>query len=223
MSKIASMLRACLGAAALSAAFTPAFADPLVYIDPASTTVSMGGGNFTVGIFVSGLTAAAPTGGFSATLNWNPLLLSGFSYVADPTNGMGVSIDPSINDASLGFSAGGLDLYFIADQSYTDPTLFSEGAVFELAAVTFTPSAVHSGTTALTLSNVVLSSWDGKSTMTQDPASPRNGSVCVNDPASDNCGGGPVNVPEPTTLALVAAALAGAGWRRRARRGWAPA
>lgn len=214
MSTIRKTLRACLGAAVTaSALLSQAFAGPLVYIDPASTTVPQGGADFTVGIWVSGLTE--PTGGFSGTLSWDSSLLTGASFTVDPTGGMGTALD-AFNDASLGFTLGSLDLFFIADPSKNaaDLTAAEMPGPFELATVTFTPSAAKSGTTPLTLSNVVLSNADGNATLADTTT--RNGSVCVADPAGAACGGGG-NVPEPASFGLAGLALLAAGWAGRRR------
>jgi len=73
----------------------------------------------------------------------------------------------------------------------------AQGASFRLATVSF--KGLANGLSLLTLSNVVLSNWDGSATLREVGA--RNGEICV---------GGNCAVPEPATLLLIGSALGGA-------------
>jgi hypothetical protein len=193
-----------LAAFALAAAtFLPqAQAAPVVSIDPATQTIGVGG-TATVDIIVSGLTD--PTGGFSLTLGFNNSIVSGASFLNDP----GVKMGAAPLDLSLGFSGGSLDLFFLADAGATQASLAaSEGAGFKLATLTF--KGLAEGLSALTLSNVVMSNWDGTATLAG--VTSQNGEICVA-AAGAGCA---KNVPEPATPLLVAVALFALAMRRRA-------
>lgn len=207
MKSIYRTLRSWAAVAVAATAFvSQAQAAPVVYIDPVSQDVAVGG-TATVGIWVMGLTD--PVGGVALTLSFDDLLLSGLSYTVDPDDGMGTAMDP-FNDLSFGFSfpgAGDLDLFFLADITEDEVSLAGkQGASFRLAEVSFT--GLVAGLSPVTLSNVDLSNWDGTSTLAD--VTSRNGSICV----GGNCN----TVPEPASYGLVAVALLAAGWAGRTRR-----
>lgn len=189
-----------LAALALAAGVLLAQAAPVVSVSPVSQDIAVGG-TATVDIVVSGLTD--PTGGFSLTLGFDSSIVSGLSFLSDPDGKMGLA--PL--DLSGGFSGNSLDLFFVADAGETDLSLAtSEGASFTLATIKFTGLA--DGTSLLTLADVVLSSWDGSSTLAGVTTS--NGSICVG-----TCGS--TDVPEPGSMLLVATAMGVLGIRRRRR------
>ncbi len=176
-------------------------AAPVVSISPATQSIGVTAPG-SVDIIVSGLTD--PTGGFSMTLAFNSSFLSSVSYHNDPGARMGASP----GDFSMGFSNGSLDLFFFADPMATFESLgAAEGASFTLATVNFTGAA--SGLSPLTLSNVVLSNWDGSAHLAD--VTSMNGEICVGD-----CAINPV--PEPETYLLFAAGLAALAVRRRRAR-----
>ena len=201
MKTISRTLRVLAATAlATTVLLSQALASPIVSISPASQTIGVGG-FATIDINVSGLTD--PTGGFGLTLTFNNTILSGESYTNDPDVKMGAS--PL--DLSGGFSGNTLDLFFVADPTETEASLgLSEGAGFRLATVTF--KGLLDGLSPLTLSSVVLSNWNGDSTLAGVESV--NGSVCVGIPGVP-C----TNAPEPGTLLLVASALGVLVLRRR--------
>lgn len=182
-------------------------AAPVVYISPASQDVAVAG-TAMVDIWVKDL--SEPVGGVSLTLSFDDSLLSGLSYTVDPNDGMGTALDLLSNDFSFGFGtpgAGDLDLFFVADISETEASLAGkQGTSFMLAQVSFTGLA--NGLSPLTLSNVVLSNWDGSEDLPD--VTSRNGSICV----GGNCN----TVPEPSSYGLAAIALLAAGAAGRSRR-----
>lgn len=185
-----------LALAALAAASLIAQAAPVVSISPATQTINIGD-PASVDIIVSGLTD--PVGGFSLTLDFNNVFLSSVDYSNDPGGTMGAS--PL--DLSGGFSGGSLDLFFVADASETEASLANaQGASFTLATVNFLGAA--NGLSPLKLSDVVLSNWNGDSTLAG--VGTRNGEICV---------GGECANPEPGTMLLVGAALGALALRRR--------
>ena len=208
MKSIQRTIRMLAAAVALAAGtFLPqAYAAPIVSVTPASQTIGVGGNTF-VDIIVSGLTQPADAvGGFSLTLGFNGTFLSGVSFVNDP----GVTMGALPLDLSGGFSGSSLDLFFSADALATQATLAaSQGAGFTLARVNFTGLA--NGLSALILSNVVLSNWDGSADL--EGVTTQNGEICVADAAAEQrCA---KDVPEPTTLGLLGLGLAAVGFARK--------
>jgi hypothetical protein len=167
-----------------SAAFlSQAEASVVISVDPVTQNVA-NGGTATVDIDVSGLTQGV--GGFSFDLAFDPTLLSGISFMNDP----GVTMGAAPLDLSGGFSSGNLDAFFVADSSATEGTLSAaQGTGFVLTQITFGASAVNSGSSALTLSNYVLSESDGATSI--GGVSAANGQICVG-----SCGGGVTAAPE---------------------------
>ncbi len=190
-----------LMALAATAWHDDAAAAPVVSVNPTSQDIIVGG-VAAVDIVVSGLTEAV--GGFSFTLSFNDGIVEGLSFTNDP--GLTMGLDPL--DLSFGFGAGGsspLDIFFVADFLEDEASLAAaQGASFVLTTITF--EGLVNGLSPLTLSDVVLSNWDGTETLAL--AGVRNGSICV----GGNC---VTTIPEPATYALVALALAGMGALRR--------
>jgi hypothetical protein len=206
MKTISRTLR-MLAASALAATvlLSQAVASPIVSISPGTQTIGVAG-TATIDIIVSGLTQPADAvGGFSLALNYNNAILSGLSYTNDPDIKMGAL--PI--DLSGGFIGGGvlyLDLFFVADPGETQASLAAaQGGSFRLATVSFTGLA--DGLSPLTLSDVILSNWDGTATL--DGVTSQNGQVCVSST------GAPCAVPEPGSVLLVATALGALAIRRR--------
>ncbi len=172
-----------------------------VSINPATQTIGTGG-TASIDIIVSDLTD--PVGGFSLTLTFDDSLLSGDSFINDPDGKMGAL--PL--DLSGGFSGGSLDLFFVADAAEDEGSLSGlQGGSFTLARVNFTGLA-H-GLSPLTLSNLILSNWNGESTL--EGVEHVNGEICVGE------GGCEKPVPEPGTLALLGLGMLGMGLTRRRR------
>jgi PEP-CTERM motif len=172
-----------------------------VYINPATQTIGTGG-TASIDIIVSDLSAAV--GGFALTLDFNDAFVSGTDFTNDPDGTMGAL--PL--DLSGGFSGSSLDLYFLADAGETEGSLgASQGSTFTLARVSFL--GVAHGLSPLTLSNVVLSNWDGTETLAGVESV--NGEICVGE------GGCERAVPEPGTLALLSLGMLGMGLARRRR------
>jgi|RhiMethySRZTD1v2_1073278.scaffolds.fasta_scaffold424334_2 hypothetical protein len=202
-----TLQRLALAAVAATAFLSQAEAAPVVSVSPASQTIGVGG-NAAVNIIVSGLSLTDPTGGFSLTLGFNNTFVSGVSFLNDPGHLMGLA--PL--DLSGGFGGGSLDLFFVADATATLATLAAaEGTSFTLATLSFMGTAA--GLSPLTLSNVVLSNWNGDSTLAG--VSAVNGSICVSvtgEPCVINA------IPEPETMLLLATGLAALALRQRRRR-----
>lgn len=195
-----TLRRLALAALAATAFFSQAEAAPIVSISPATQNIAVGLPG-SVNIIVSGLTD--PTGGFSLTLGFNSSFLSGVTFFNDPAAKFG----PVPLDLSLGFSTGSLDLFFAADATATQASLSAaQGASFTLATVNFLGLA--NGLSPLTLSNVVLSNWDGSADLAGVGST--NGAICVG-----NCAINPI--PEPETYLLFTAGLAALAMRRRRR------
>jgi len=197
--------RLALAALAATAFLSQAEAAPVVSISPATQTIGVGG-NAAVDIIVSGLSLSDPTGGFSLTLGFNNSFVSGVSFLNDPGTKMGAA--PL--DLSGGFTGGSLDLFFLADANAKLADLAaSEGTSFTLATLSF--KGIAEGLSPLTLSNVVLSNWNGDSDLAG--VSALNGSICVSN--GEAC---VINaVPEPETVLLLAAGLVAVALRRRQR------
>jgi hypothetical protein len=178
----------------------------MVSISPATQTINVGD-PASIDIVVSGLTQPADAvGGFSLNLGFNNTFLSSVSYLNDPGGKMGAL--PL--DLSGGFTPGSLDLFFTADAAETQASLAaSQGASFTLARVSF--SGLSPGLSPLTLSNVVLSNWDGTATLAG--VTTQNGNICVAAAGATNC----PKVPEPGTLVLLTLGMLGMGLTRRRR------
>ena len=195
-----TLRRFALGAvAAASALLSQAEASPVVSVSPSTQTIGVGG-HAIFDILVSGVNSTDPTGGFSLTLGVLNSIVSGVSFLNDPDGKMGAA--PL--DLSGGFTAGSLDLFFAADASANLATLAaSEDAGFRLASLDFL--GVADGLSALTLSNVVLSNWDGSADLLG--VGTNDGSVCVGSCAP--------TVPEPGSILLAATALGALALRQR--------
>lgn len=194
-------LKPVLGAVALAVASLagPALAAPVVYLDPVNQDVAVGG-TAAVNIVVAGLNQPDEAiGGFSLTLGFNGTLLQGLTFTNVPGGQFGANPD----DFSGGFAVGSLDLFFVADVTADQGALAGlQGSSFVLASLTF--EGLVAGLSPLTLSNVVLSNWDGSADF--DDVGTRNGQICV---------GGNCTVPEPASYALALVALGAAGLARR--------
>lgn len=177
-------------------------AAPVVSISPASQDLALlpVGTTATVDIVVSGLTQPdEAVGGFSLTLGYNDSLLAGVDVNLVPGGAFGA--EPV--DLSGTFSGGSIELFVVADVLADQAELAGfQGSSFVLATLTF--EGISAGLSPLSLSNVVLSNWDG--TADFDDVSSRNGQICV---------GGNCTVPEPASYALALAALGAAGLARR--------
>jgi len=210
MKTISRTLRV-LAASALAATvlLSQAVASPIVSISPGSQTIGVGG-TATIDIIVSGLTD--PTGGFSFILQFADSILSGDSYSIDPDGKMGGPVDLSFGFAGLHGTESPLDIFVLASAAENEASLAAlQGAGFRLATVSFT--GLLDGLSPLTLSDVVLSTWDGGlngGPTTLAGVESMNGSVCVGIPGVP-C----ATVPEPETLLLLATALGALAISRR--------
>jgi hypothetical protein len=200
MKSIRKMTRVWALVVMVAAGFaTQAQAAPIISIDPTSTTVAVGG-QFSIDIVVAGL--SAPIGGFSLLLSFNPSIVSGVGYTVDPGGNF-----TSGTDWSFGFTGGAgspLDLFFTGDPVGGQPSSFT------LATVTL--QGDNPGQSGLNLSVVgpggsPLTDADGNDV----GADFDNGSVCV---GTQPC----TAVPEPGLMALLGAAFAAYGVRRRTAR-----
>lgn len=199
-----TLQRLALAAFAATAFLSQAEAQPVVSVTPATQMIGVGG-NAAVNIIVSGLSLTDPTGGFSLKLGFNNSFVSGVSFLNDPGGKMGLA--PL--DLSGGFAGGSLDLFFAADSKADLASLAAaEGTSFTLATLSFMGAAA--GLSPLTLSNVVLSNWNGDSTLQGVTAV--NGEICVSATGAA-CA---INaIPEPETVLLLATGLVALALRRR--------
>ena len=206
MKTISRTLR-MLAATALSATvlLSQAVASPIVSIVPSDQTINVGD-PATIDIIVSGLDGVTgPVGGFSFNLVFNGVVLTGVSYTNDPDTKMG-ALPLDLSNGFTGGAGSPLDIFFAADASETEATLAaSQGASFRLTNVEFAGAA--NGLSLLTLTDVVLSNWDGTETL--DGVEVQNGRICV--------GGNCAQAPEPATLLLLGSALGGLAIIRRRR------
>jgi len=206
MKTISRTLR-MLAATALSATvlLSQAVASPIVSIDPSDQTINVGD-PASINIIVSGLDGlTGPVGGFSFNLVFNGVVLTGVSYTNDPGTKMG-AVPLDMSGGFAGGAGSPLDIFFVADATETEATLAaSQGGAFILATVNFMGAA--NGLSLLTLTDVVLSNWNGDSTLAGVEVN--NGQICV--------GGNCQLVPEPATLLLFGSALGGLAIIRRRR------
>lgn len=208
MKTISRTLR-MLAATALSATvlLSQAVASPIVSIVPSDQTINLGG-TATIDIIVSGLDGlTGPVGGFSFKLIFNDTIVIGGSYVNDPGGKMGAApLDLSLGFSGLNARESPLDIFFVADPTETEASLSaSQGGSFVLTTVEL--PGIGNGLSLLTLTEVVLSEWDGVTSM--DGVEVQNGKICV--------GGNCALVPEPATLLLFGSALGGLAIIRRRR------
>ena len=169
-----------------------------ITITPTSQSIALGG-TASVDLVLSGLTPSETVGGFYINLVFNPSFLTGFSFINDPGSVMGAL--PL--DLSGGFTAGNLDLFFIADAGITQG---SQGSGFVLATLVFTGTG--EGISPLTITAADLSNFDGTALLTASTIV--NGSVCVDDPTTTaNPCSTTHSVPESPSVALMFVGLAG--------------
>ena len=202
MRNMQSFIRAArilaLAAMVAAGAAAQSQAAPIVSIAPPTQSAAVGD-TVSVDIVVSGLTE--PVGAYYVSLLFNSSILSGDDFTNDPDGKMG----PLGDDFSGGFSAGALELFYVADASWTAADLTAaQGASFILASVSFT--ALANGTSPFTLDAVDLSDATGDALLTLNA---RNGQVCV---------GGPCDVPEPGFMVLVLSGVASLVAHRRVAR-----
>ena len=142
-------------------------------------------------LVVSALNEAS--GGFSAQITYSAADFTGATYLLDPSGKFSDGTPPNL-DLSFGFGGGVLDLFLLA--GFTPAELVvAQGpfpTAFALAHVTFTRSSPTAGT-LLGLANLTLSNADGSGII-------------------------PLNAPEPASMLLVGAGLAGLVARRKLSR-----
>lgn len=217
MTSIRKAVRLLVASVVVAAGFVATTEASTISVLPNTQTIAPGG-TATVDIVLSGLTAGETVGAFSLLLSFNNTIIGPPEVASvDPDLKMGAH-DP-LNDFSLGFSGGTLDLFYLANLATfpTDAQLkASEGAGFRLATVSFT--GLTEGLSPLTLAvspqtGVFLSNFAGTAAI---PASVANGSICVDDPQTPgNRCAAQAPIPEPATLSLLGAGLAAAVARRR--------
>ena len=178
----------------------PAAAAPIVDVFPSSQNVSVGD-PVSVDINVSGLTG--PVAQLMMVVSFDESILNGVQYTIGEAFGNGI-------DLSFGFAGGigsPLDLFYISFEE-TLPLALAQGSGFRLASLDFV--AIADGVASVAIDSVSLLNAAGLPIQSQLIGA----RVCV---GSDCSSPDPdvTAVPEPATLSLLGASLAGLFAARR--------
>lgn len=172
----------------------------LISLSPSNQSVSVGALP-SVDVIASGLTRGQVIGAFDFTLLWNPALVSLSSYSF--SGALGVNTFPAIVEFANRINMASVSL---EDTATLVPLQSSQP--FVLATLTF--NALNVGTTVLNFDQLVpFIIADGDGVILSD-ASFQNGSIEIT--------GGQDGIPEPSTVVLMTAGLAGLVMKARRRR-----